>query len=132
MRAMVIFRQDLDTSKGNFTREPCAHVPWERATCAWRFERIFHSLMLGYLNQKWWFFQQKIYPSALPKLKMEPKNDGFPKGISYSRVPFSGSMLNFGRVYKISYFWWCYCKCLVEVFHYPKISEDEAILTRAL
>ena len=29
---------------------------------------------------------------------MEPKNDGFQKGISYSMVPFSGSMLNSGRV----------------------------------
>ena len=28
---------------------------------------------------------------------MEPQNDGFPNGISYSRVPFSGSMLNFGE-----------------------------------
>ena len=31
---------------------------------------------------------------ALPKFNMEPKNDGFQQGISYSRVPRSGSMLN--------------------------------------
>ena len=35
---------------------------------------------------------------TLPKFNMEPKNDGLPKGISYSRVPFSDSMLNFGRL----------------------------------
>ena len=79
MHAMAMFLQDLDTSKRDFTGETCAHVPWERGTCAWRFERIFHSLMLGYLNQKWWVFQQKIYPSTLPKFNMEPKNDGFQK-----------------------------------------------------
>ena len=39
----------------------------------------------------------------LPKFNMEPKSEGFQKlGISFSRVAihFSGSMLNFGRV------WW--------------------------
>ena len=39
---------------------------------------------------------------TLPKFNMEPKNDGFQKGISYSRVPFSGSMLNFRMVYFFS------------------------------
>ena len=33
--------------------------------------------------------------NTLPKFNMGPENDGFQKGISYSRVPFSGSMLNF-------------------------------------
>ena len=37
-----------------------------------------------------------IYPA---KFNMEPKNDGFQLGISYSRVLFSGSMLNFRRVH---------------------------------
>ena len=35
---------------------------------------------------------------ALPKFNMEPKNDAFQKESPYSRVPFSGSMLNFGSV----------------------------------
>ena len=37
--------------------------------------------------------------STLPKFNMKHKNDYFPKGISYSRVPFSGFMFNFGRVW---------------------------------
>ena len=41
---------------------------------------------------------------TLPKFNMDPKNDGVPKGISYSRVSCSGSMLNFGRVIKHIYF----------------------------
>ena len=32
------------------------------------------------------------------KFNIEPENDGFQKGISFSRGPFSGSMLNFGGV----------------------------------
>ena len=34
------------------------------------------------------------------KINIEPKKWWFPKGISYSRLPFSGSMLNFRRVWK--------------------------------
>ena len=39
-----------------------------------------------------------IWVVTLPKFDMEPKNDAFQKESPYSRVPFSGSMLNFGRV----------------------------------
>ena len=33
-----------------------------------------------------------------PKINMEPGNDGFPIGISFSKGPFSGSMFVFGGV----------------------------------
>ena len=33
-----------------------------------------------------------------PKFNIEPENGGFPKGISFSSGPFSGSMLNFRDV----------------------------------
>ncbi len=37
-------------------------------------------------------------------------NIRFPKGISYSRVPFSGSMLNFRRVMTCAYAFWSSCR----------------------
>ena len=37
---------------------------------------------------------------TLPKFNMEPENDGFPIGISFSRGWFSGSMFNFRGVFE--------------------------------
>ena len=39
-----------------------------------------------------------------PKFNMEPENGWFPKGISFSRDFFSGSMLNFSGVTQVLFF----------------------------
>ena len=48
----------------------------------------------------WMDWVEKTYPP--PKFNIEPENDGFSKGISFSRGPFSGSMLVSGRIWKIN------------------------------
>ena len=40
-----------------------------------------------------------IHTNTPPKFNVEPENDGFQKGISFSRDFFSGSMLNFRGVF---------------------------------
>ena len=44
-----------------------------------------------------------VKPHTPWKMNMEPEDDGFQKESPIPRVPFSGSMLNFGRVHS---FWW--------------------------
>ena len=70
------------------------HDAWKRKKA-----HIFQKKMVGF----WWWIpwskvKNQFQQITLPKFNMEPENDGFQKGISYSWVPFSGSMLNFGRV----------------------------------
>ena len=48
------------------------------------------------------FLTNNITP---PKFNMEPENDGFQKGITFSRDFFSGSMLNFRGVYVSQIVW---------------------------
>jgi len=72
----------------------------------------FHSgaVRLSIFNEgssdRWEILQSSLEPATaeieihprkdiLPKFNMDPKNEA---GISYSRVSFSGSMLNIGRV----------------------------------
>ena len=45
------------------------------------------------------FRVEQINKHTPPKFNMEPENDGFQKGISFSRYFFSGSMLNFRGVF---------------------------------
>ena len=69
------------------------------------------------------FAQQKIFcskdclPVSLGASALRFLLRWFPKGISYSNVPPSGSMLNFGRV--VSQKWQETSRCLTE-FHLPK------------
>ena len=62
---------------------------------------------------------------------MDPKNDGFPKGISYSRVSCSGSMLNFGKVIKHIFqlytSWWLnqpIWKKIVKLDHLTRVRDE--------
>ena len=62
-----------------------------------------------------------FYFETLPKFNMEPKNDGFQQGISYSRVPLSRSMLTLFGLYKRQ------AETLRRVLH-ARLQEQEPIL----
>ena len=92
------------TLPDHVNRQPSAAVP---RSSTWSFS----SQCSNWSRKEWWItlpkwsmFLQHLYKGSdfnlylhSPSSTWNPENDGFPREI-YSRVPFSGSMWNFGRV----------------------------------
>ena len=101
-REQKLMKYTLKNHKLVAHSKTCLEFSMENKTTICRICKV-NSSKIGLVLSKlavpigWWSASYKPKILTLPQFNMEPKI-WVPKGISYSREPFSGSMLNFGRV----------------------------------